>query len=129
MKHRCAIVLLIILILCVSSFLMMVVFAASGDLDTTFNGTGSARLGFGQGDDEAFAVAAQADGKLVVVGTSRGAQTIFEVMRYNSDGSLDTTFGGLGIGKIRLFTFQSGFIARAVKIQTDGKMVIAGTAN
>lgn len=129
MKHHCAIGLLMILILCVSSFLMMVVFAAPGDLDTTFNGAGSARLGFGQGDDEANAVAAQADGKLVVVGTSRGFQTILEVMRYNSDGSLDTTFGGLGIGKTRLFTFQSGGIARAVKIQTDGKIVIAGTAN
>ena len=108
--------------------LMTRVFSAPGDLDTTFNGTGFARLGFGQGADQGNAVAAQADGKIVVVGSTTGQSTNLAALRYNSDGSLDTSFGGLGTGQIRNQTSPFPAVGRAVRIQTDGKIVIAGSA-
>ena len=109
--------------------LMTRVFSAPGDLDTTFNGTGFARLSFGQGIDEGNAVAAQPDGKIVVVGSTTGQFTNLAALRYNSDGSLDTSFGGLGTGQIRNQTSPFPADGRAVRIQTDGKIVIAGTAD
>src|SRR5580765_772952 len=130
MKHHVRVFALTAILVGTSCFVLMRgVSSAPGDLDTTFNGTGFARLGFGQSDDEGFAVAGQADGKLVMVGSSRGgSRTYIEVMRYNVDGSLDTTFGTSGTGKLRLQAFNFGGVGRAVKIQTDGKIVIAGTA-
>src|SRR6478735_1635966 len=74
--------------------------AAPGDLDTSFNGTGIVAtlptlLGTGfNGND----VIQQADGKLVAAGyryNKKGVKN-FAVLRYNNDGSLDTTFNGTG---------------------------------
>ncbi len=70
--------------------------AAPGDLDTTFGQGGKTRWGFGGGYDEAKAAAVQADGKLVVAGNSyffNNTRAEFSVARYNTDGSLDASFG------------------------------------
>jgi len=99
--------------------------SAPGDLDTTFAGTGFTRLGFGRGHDQGYAVARQADGKMVVVGKTSGRFTFVEALRYNTDGSLDTTFGGSGTGQTSIFLGSFGGIGYAVRIQTDGKIVIA----
>src|SRR5713101_3778201 len=45
-------------------------------------------------NDEAHALALQADGKVLVAGSSdRGLGSDFALVRYNPDGSLDPTFG------------------------------------
>jgi len=110
-----------------------------GSLDTvTFNPTGA----FGGppnspgmvttviGDyDYGYAVAIQSDGKIVVAGTvSSGGQNTFAVVRYNSDGSLDTTFDGDGI-VVTIFGAGTDDQARAVAIQPDGKIVVAGSSD
>jgi uncharacterized delta-60 repeat protein len=96
--------------------------AAPGDLDTTFAGTGKVRLGFGGGKDEAKS-AAQVDGKLVVAGNfSNGQNTFLIIIRYNNDGSFDTTFGNGGKVQMQIDDFG---ITRAVQIQTDGKIAVA----
>ena len=102
--------------------------AAPGDLDVTFAGTGVSRIGFGGATDTGQAVALQADGKLVVAGHSQRAEGgtsvfIFSIVRYLPDGSLDPSFGGDG----RVFTeLGLGAIALSVKVQVDGKIVVAG---
>src|SRR5262245_54341139 len=66
----------------------------AGALDPTFDGDGIVRTDFGYSGDAAFAVIAQADGKIVAAG-KRGAasgRADFAVARYNADGSLDTSF-------------------------------------
>lgn len=129
MRHQVCVVLLTATFISVLCFVLMPrVTSAPGDLDTTFAGTGFTRLGFGQGHDHGQAVARQADGKMVVVGSTSGHFTFVEALRYNTDGSIDTTFGGLGTGKtsIQLGTF--GGVGYAVRIQTDGRIVIAGSA-
>ncbi len=76
--------------------------ASSGDLDTTFNFEG--KVAFHLGDrDFAYSIAIQTDGKIVVVGdTGFSPNYDFGVVRYNADGSLDTTFDG--DGKVILIT-------------------------
>jgi uncharacterized delta-60 repeat protein len=96
-----------------------------GTLDTSFNGTGKVTTDVGSSTETGHSVAIQADGKIIVAGTSAvGFAYVFAVVRYNSNGSLDTTFNGTGkvitaIGG----TNDQGF---SVAIQADGKIVVAG---
>jgi uncharacterized delta-60 repeat protein len=104
--------------------------AAPGDLDSSFAGTGAIRTGFGFGEDFAFAVAVQADGKLLVAGNSGAIDNIggnFSMVRYNTDDSLDMSFGTLG--KVITSVGMGPSEAHGVRVQADGKIVLAGTAN
>jgi uncharacterized delta-60 repeat protein len=97
---------------------------ASGALDATFGTGGRVRTDFGGRFDEAFAVAAQPDGRVVVAGSSSDATGAdMAVARYNSDGTLDTSFEGDGMA---LVDFGGEASARAVALQPDGKVVLAG---
>jgi uncharacterized delta-60 repeat protein len=94
-----------------------------GSLDTTFNNTGIVTTDIGGSGAEAFALAIQADGKLVAAGTSYGTQATFALVRYNPDGSLDTSFNTTGIVTTPIATMD---VAYALAIQSDGKLVAAG---
>jgi uncharacterized delta-60 repeat protein len=97
---------------------------ASGALDPTFGTGGRVRTDFGGRFDEASAVAVQSDGRIVVAGSSSDATgSDMAVARYNSDGTLDTSFDGDGTA---LVDFGSEASARAVAVQPDGKVVLAG---
>jgi len=104
--------------------------AAPGDLDTTFNAPNGYVFynGTPNQHDEANAVAIQPDGKIVVVGESEdGTKADALILRYNSDGTLDATFG---TGGVVLYDGPANAIdeAHAVAIQPDGKIVVVGTA-
>jgi len=100
----------------------------NGSLDTSFNGTGKVTTAIGTSDDRGFSVALQADGKIVVVGDSFiGSKSSFAVVRYNSDGSLDTSFNGTG--KVTTAIGTSDDQATSVALQNDGKIVAAGASN
>jgi uncharacterized delta-60 repeat protein len=75
--------------------------AAAGALDPTFDidGKVTTPIASGAADDHGNAVAVQPDGKIVVAGYSDQGITLvdFALARYNSDGSLDTTFDADGI--------------------------------
>jgi uncharacterized delta-60 repeat protein len=103
-------------------------FAVSGDLDTTFNGDGRVMSDFTDRFAGAEAVAIQSDGKVVVAGGNgnRGIAGDFALARYNTGGSLDTTFSANG--KVTTGFTVGKDIAYGVAIQADGKMVAAGTA-
>src|SRR5436190_21374051 len=76
------------------------VLAVDGDLDPTFGTEGKVLTDFDHSTDIAYAVAIQADGKLVVVGTTYQDNDFsgedFAVARYNPYGTLDKTFGAGG---------------------------------
>ena len=95
------------------------VLAAPGDLDTTFDGDGIVTTDFGTTATSSD-VAIQADGKIVVAGGSDGK---FALARYNSTGTLDTTFDGDGLVTTTIGTSAEGV---AVAIQSDGKIVVSG---
>ena len=103
-----------------------------GSLDTTFNPTGPipgiVTTPIGSGNDQANAVAIQADGKIIAAGNSDiGTNTDFALVRYNPDGSLDTTFDG--DGKVITPIGTGNDFASAVAIQADGKIIAAGFSN
>jgi uncharacterized delta-60 repeat protein len=94
---------------------------SNGTLDNTFGIGGKVVTDINSADDYACSVTIQADDKIVVAGTT-GAD--FALLRYNSNGSLDNTFGIGGIVKTDLGgDYDYG---RSVAIQTDGKIVVAG---
>jgi uncharacterized delta-60 repeat protein len=103
---------------------------AGGALDASFSLDGKASAIFDGVQGNANDVAVQADGKTVVVGELfSGARTQFAVARFNLDGSLDTTFGPGGTGKVITNVGGKNFDqAKAVTIQPDGKILVAGTA-
>ncbi len=70
----------------------------SGALDTTFGNGGIVTTALAS-DAQATGIAVQGDGKIVVSGYDNGALAL---LRYNTDGSLDTTFGAAGIDSTAL---------------------------
>ena len=104
--------------------------AVDGDLDPTFGTGGMLMTDINRSTDIANAVAIQADGKLVVVGTSYRQNDFsdedFVVTRYNTDGTLDNTFGVRG--KVRTDFPGLAAVPSSVVIQPDGKIVVAGGA-
>src|SRR5882724_5432772 len=104
--------------------------AAAGDLDPTFGIGGKVTTDLKRSTDLANAVAVQADGKLVVVGQTYQNNDFsdedFAVARYNTDGTLDTTFGARG--RVRTDFPGLAAVPSAVVIQPDGKIVVAGGA-
>ena len=106
-------------------------FNADGSIDTGFGIDGKVTTDMGSANrpEEALAVAIQGDGKIVVVGYTSipnvppnpSLPDTFALARYNSNGSLDTSFGTGG----RVSANVNGR-AFAVAIQGDGKIVAAG---
>jgi len=101
-------------------------FKINGALDTTFSGNGKLTTNFGA-SDLGHGVALQADGKLVVAGERyiEGISDKIALARYNTNGSLDTTFSGNG-KRVTSFGWSG---ANDVLVDPNGKIVIAGWAN
>ena len=97
-----------------------------GSLDTSFDGDGKVTTDFGK-SSVAFSMALQADGKIVVAGyVFGGGQTDFALARYNSDGTLDTSFDG--DGKLTTDFGTSFDVSTSLALQADGKIVVVGYA-
>jgi len=98
-----------------------------GSLDTSFGAAGKVVNNTTPGGANALAL--QSDGKIVIAGQAipdPAKPGRLAVLRYNGDGSLDTSFGTGGIASTDLFA--TGFsTARGVAIQSDGKIVAAGS--
>jgi uncharacterized delta-60 repeat protein len=99
-----------------------------GSLDANFSGDGMLTTDFG-GYDLGYSVAVQADGKILVAGYTRNYSSgsiDFALARYNSDGSLDTSFNGTG--KVTT-DFGGADLGACVTVQIDGKILVAGSSN
>lgn len=104
---------------------------ANGSLDASFNQTGIVLATF---DDPTFTIdfiediILQPDGKIIAVGGTSpfgaGSRYDFAAMRFNTDGSLDTSFNGTG--KIKFSLDANHDWAHGVVLQPDGKIVIFG---
>lgn len=100
-------------------------YQANGHLDSTFNGTGIVTTSLGMGAAAAD-VAIQANGKIIAAGVAvENGKSYVAVVRYRSDGSLDTGFGGTGIITTSVSANRDD-IGRGTAIQPDGKIVVAG---
>lgn len=92
----------------------------NGALDPTFGGDGIVTTDFTSGQDVAFDVAIQQNGKIVVVGQA-GTGGPAAVVRYMAGGSRDRSFSGDGLATIDQFQ-----VVRSVALQADGGIVVAG---
>lgn len=99
---------------------------ANGNLDTTFNATGKVVTSVGTGNDNCNGMALLPDGKILLCGNTSGTNTDTVLVRYNANGSLDTTFNGTGKLIVSLYTNDS---ANELAIQPDGKIVARVSAN
>jgi uncharacterized delta-60 repeat protein len=104
---------------------------ADGTIDTSFGSGGLVTTNVAGGNDFAQGLAIQADGKIIVVGVASNGTTAndFAVVRYNTDGSLDTSFGTGGIVLTAFGTTGFFDAANAVVLQADGRIVVAGQTN
>ncbi len=112
----------------------------AGLLDNTFGSLGVATKNISGFVDGARAVAIQPDGKIVIVGQTNingivvaplaTPTGLFVTMRYNTNGTLDTSFGN-GLGYVTYSFSGPGFVdgATGVALQSDGKIIVVGQTN
>jgi len=94
----------------------------NGTLDPAFNGTGFITTGIGSVDIVQSA-ALHSDGKIVVSGYGYGPSGNTAIVRYKTNGTLDSTFHGNGILNASLSD------PRSMVLQDDGKIIIGGMSN
>jgi uncharacterized delta-60 repeat protein len=102
---------------------------ADGSPDINFNSTGKVVTAIGIKDDEINDLTILPDGKILICGiTVVGNREYMLIAKYNSDGTLDQTFNG--IGSVTLPHIQntqgSNEGANALTVQNDGKIILGG---
>jgi uncharacterized delta-60 repeat protein len=103
-------------------------FDRSGALDDTFSTDGKVITQVGADNSDAYAVAIQTDGKIVVAGHCGNVGTRdFCLVRYNPNGTINANFGN--DGQVTTPVGSGDDAAQALAIQSDGKIVVAGTCS
>lgn len=103
-------------------------FNADGSIDTTFGTGGKVVIDFSN-QDNVKGVGVQSDGKIVVAGQANWASGSwngwFVTARFNSNGTLDTTYGSSG-KFIHAFNTSNDGVSHAV-MAPDDKMLLVGS--
>ncbi|HET6765815.1 MAG TPA: T9SS type A sorting domain-containing protein [Chitinophagaceae bacterium] len=103
-------------------------YKADGKLDSAFGTNGRVTAQVGSGESQAEASALQSDGKIVSAGsaTSAGYIRSFALVRYHSNGKVDSSFGLNG--RVITQVGTSYDYATAIAIQPDGKIIVVGAS-
>ena len=105
--------------------MLLMHFSKDGELDTSFGKNGYALAGNDLANSIGQSINLQNDGKILVVGlTSTNWQNL--VVRFNTDGSVDTSYGNNGSVTSDLRVYQTSGDKFKGALQSDGKLVIAG---
>jgi uncharacterized delta-60 repeat protein len=92
-----------------------------GTIDPNFNG--GRRLIVFNGNENAWDMTVQADGKILLAGTTHdGSVSQFRVVRINANGTVDFSFSGDGFSTVPISNTGEGNIA----VQNDGKILLSG---
>jgi uncharacterized delta-60 repeat protein len=112
----------------IDSNFLLIRYNTDGSLDNSFDGDGFVKTDINSGsDDYGYALAIQADGKIIVAGASDGKLAL---IRYHPDGSLDNTFDGDGklvFNSIGVNVFSNASHAVYMKLQPDGKILVGSS--
>src|SRR5438132_4632289 len=103
--------------------LPLVAYAAAGDLDTTFNGTGMQTTNLG-GTDAAETVVRLPGGKFLVAGNTGND---IALVKYTNGGIPDTSFGG-GDGKVTFGALTHNEVWSGLAVLGNGKILVATDA-
>ena len=106
-------------------------FNADGSLDTSFGSGGTVTTPFLQQSSGIGSIVLQTDGRILVEGDVGEVST---VARYNTDGSLDTTFGTAGFVQLtvpgtNMYSPTMLLTFKDLEVQPDGKILIMGHIN
>jgi uncharacterized delta-60 repeat protein len=102
---------------------------SNGTPDASFGTNGYSTASIGMGNNFCHALMQQSDGKIILAGSAMTATNYdFSLVRFNSDGILDT---GFGTGGIMTTNFVSGPRPSADEtaagvVEVDGKIVVGG---
>jgi len=110
-------------------FITVVRYNVNGSLDTSFSGDGIAIIELDGESHGATGIVIQPDRKIVVGGMYRQGHPSFSAFlaaRFNTDGSLDSTFDGDGIAVNRVGTDQN--VVNSVALDSNGNIVLAGVS-
>lgn len=109
---------------------------SNGSLDASFGTGGKVHSDFGADYQRISRMLIKSDGKIITFGDASGDNFVtpsrIGLTRYNSDGSIDTSFGTNGRFFIRFNEagrFTEGTNLRDAAIQPDGKIIITGHAS
>jgi uncharacterized delta-60 repeat protein len=110
----------------------LVRYLPNGSLDSSFGAAGKTVTDFSSAYESIHDIVIQPNGKIVVAGIkeidrSPSPKTDWALARYSQTGILDPTFGSGG--KISTTLSSDSEYARAMALQNDGKIVVAGFAN
>jgi uncharacterized delta-60 repeat protein len=103
-------------------------YTSAGNLNTTFGTGGTVTTAIhGTQSSTAAGLVVTAQGRIVVAGTAQetGNHQVFALARYDAHGKLDSRFGS---GGTVLTSIGSSASADAIALQTDGKVLVAGSA-
>ena len=98
----------------------------NGSIDNSFGTDGEVAIDFG-GASRANAVAIQADGKIVLVGSTDANGGDFAIARLRTNGSLDPSFNGNGKLTLDYGGSAPYELGLGIAIQQNGKIVVMGT--
>jgi uncharacterized delta-60 repeat protein len=99
-----------------------------GTLDTTFSQNGKVITSLGEANDACYSLLIQPDGKIVAAGFSyQQSKSVFALVRYNINGSLDKSFGNGGIVRTTVGNYENAVFA--ISLQADGKIVAVGISS
>lgn len=104
-------------------------FAQPGTLDSDFSADGKILDTFDTGSDKGTGIAVQPDGKILVGGRAEiQGDYDFTLIRYNTDGSLDNSFGGDGKVSYNFGALYDDY-ANEMVLESDGKITLVGHTN
>lgn len=98
---------------------VLVRYNVDGSLDDGFGVGGIVK--FGNLSGYSSGVATQSDGEIIV--SSTASNSIIELFRFNTDGSIDNSFGTNGVATL---DFAYGCQASSINVQDDGKILLTG---
>ncbi len=96
-----------------------------GNLDTSFNHTGSFTQKYGDFSENLNAIVVKPNGKIITCGQfNKNGELQFILIQFNSDGSLDHAFGNNGV--VKTSWGNGGGFAHDIALQPDGKIIVGG---
>lgn len=100
-------------------------FNIDGSLDVNFGNLGISKTTIGNSNDNCLATKIQTDGKILLGGSSINGNIVqIALIRYNSNGNLDNSFGNNGIVLTQIDNTKS--YCSSIDLQSDGKIVVGG---
>jgi uncharacterized delta-60 repeat protein len=104
-------------------------YTANGTLDTSFgNGTGMVAINAPGAIPSTFGLAVDSSSR-VLVGGSTSDHSAFAVLRYNADGSLDSSFGFDGVTRVNFgaaYDHQQGY---GLAFDSQGRLILSGAVH